>query len=586
MYEERLAARRAAVEALDRSDGRIANARLVVFVAAAGVAFLAFGRGALSGWWLLAPALAFVALAVLHDRLLRRRARADRAVRFYQGCLAHQDGSWPGQGIDGARFDDGAHPYARDLDLFGRGSLFERICTARTAAGEETLARWLLGPAPPAVVAERQVAVEALRHRLDLREDLAVLGAEIRAEVDPRRLIAWAEAPPALPAGPWRPAAILLTAAGVAAAVAWPLGAGPWPLALVALADWLLLRHLRDPLGQVAAAVERPERDLAVLAGVLERLEREPMEAPLLQRLQATLLAEEGTASTRIARLARLIERLEARGNQFFAPFAFLLLWVVHLGYAIESWRMRNGAQVARWLEAVGELEALASLAGWAFENPDDPFPTFEEGPARFEAEAIAHPLLADAVANDLHLGDGVQAHVISGSNMSGKSTMLRTVGINAVLAQAGAPVRARRLRLSPLQVGGTLRVQDSLQQGTSRFYAELQRLRQLVDLAAGAPPLLFLIDEIFHGTNSHDRRIGAEAILRNLLDRGAIGLLTTHDLALAKAAEALAPRAANVHFEDRLENGELIFDYRMRPGVVRRSNALELMRAVGLDIG
>ena len=584
-YRERLAARQAAVERLERGDARIANARLAVFVAAVAVAWLAFGRGAFSAWWLIVPGAAFVALLVIHDRLLTARARAARAVAFYELGLARLDGTWQGRGIDGARFERDDHPYARDLDLFGRGSLFERLCTARTAAGEETLARWLLAPAPPAEVAARQGAVEELRGRLDLREDLSVLGADVRAQVDPVRLAAWGAGGPALPGRGWWIAAGLLSLAGVAAIAAWPLGAGPLPLVAVGICDWLFLHRLKVPLGAAAAAVEKPGRDLAVLAEVLARLEREEASSPRLAALLATLRDEGTPASRRIAQLARRIELLQAQANQFFAPIAFLLLWPVHLGYAIEAWRRRHGAQVARWLDAVGELEALSSLASWAFENPADPFPSLEEGPARYEGEALAHPLLPGAVANDVRLGGALRALVISGSNMSGKSTMLRTVGINAVLAQAGAPVRARALRLSPLRVGGTLRVQDSLQQGTSRFYAELTRLKQLVEIAEGELPLLFLIDEIFHGTNSHDRRIGAEAVLRGLLDRGAIGLLTTHDLALAQAAEALAPRAANVHFEDHLEAGRLAFDYRMRPGVVQKSNALELMRAVGLEV-
>ena len=190
----------------------------------------------------------------------------------------------------------------------------------------------------------------------------------------------------------------------------------------------------------------------------------------------------------------------------------------------------------------------------------------------------------AECVRNDLSLGGSVRALVVSGSNMSGKSTLLRTAGVAAVMALAGAPVRAVRLRVSPLAVGATLRVQDSLQAGKSRFYAEITRVRQLVDLAGGPLPLLFLFDELFHGTNSHDRRIGAESVLRGLLDRGAIGLITTHDLALAKIAAGIGPQAVNVHFEDHFENGQMRFDYRMRPGVVEHSNALALMRAVGLE--
>jgi DNA mismatch repair ATPase MutS len=188
-------------------------------------------------------------------------------------------------------------------------------------------------------------------------------------------------------------------------------------------------------------------------------------------------------------------------------------------------------------------------------------------------------------VRNDVQIGGALRLLVVSGSNMSGKSTMLRTIGVNAVLAQAGAPVRARRFRLSPLTIGASIRVSDSLQGGVSRFYAEILRLRQILDLAAGSVPVLFLIDEFLHGTNSHDRRIGAAALARGLVERGAVGLITTHDLALAEVADELGERARNVHFEDHIEAGHIGFDYVMRPGVVRKSNAIELMRQVGLDV-
>ena len=218
--------------------------------------------------------------------------------------------------------------------------------------------------------------------------------------------------------------------------------------------------------------------------------------------------------------------------------------------------------------------------------TPEDPFPEIVEGSTVLEAEDVRHPLLprSECVPNSIKFGGDLQLLVISGSNMSGKSTLLRTVGTNVALALAGAPVSAQRMKLSPLAIGATLRVQDSLLGGTSRFYAEIQRLRDIMELTEKLPVLL-LLDEILYGTNSHDRTIGAEAVIRGLVEQGAIGFVTTHDLALAKVADALAPRAANAHFEDRLEDGKMIFDYNLRPGVVQRSNALELMRAVGLKV-
>jgi DNA mismatch repair ATPase MutS len=263
-----------------------------------------------------------------------------------------------------------------------------------------------------------------------------------------------------------------------------------------------------------------------------------------------------------------------------------LVLFTTQLAMAIERWRAISGPHVGAWVAAVGEIEALSALASFAYEHPADPFPVIvEEGPV-FEGIAMGHPLIPESkvVRNDLSLSRSLGLIVISGSNMSGKSTFLRTTGINVVLALAGAPVRAESLTISPIHLGASIRINDSLQAGASRFYAEITRLRDIVALADSGP-LLFLLDELLNGTNSHDRRIGAEAVVRGLVRRKALGLVTTHDLALAAIADSLAPAAANMHFEDHLEEGVMTFDYRMLPGVVEKSNALELMRAVGLDV-
>jgi DNA mismatch repair ATPase MutS len=306
-----------------------------------------------------------------------------------------------------------------------------------------------------------------------------------------------------------------------------------------------------------------------------------------LAELRAALNVEGRPPSERIERLQRLIELLDSRDNVFMRLVDPPLLWTEQLAFAIEAWRKKSGPALRRWLDAVGEIETLCALSAYAWEHPADPFPDLAEGPACFDGEQLAHPLLGEtrAVRNSLRLDGDRRVLIVSGSNMSGKSTLLRSVGANVVLAQAGAPVRARRLRLSPLAIGASIRIIDSLEGGTSRFYAEITRIRQIMDLAAGPLPVLFLLDELLHGTNSHDRRIGGEAIVRGLVERGAIGLITTHDLALAHIAEALAPRAANVHFQDHLEHGRITFDYLLRQGVVEKSNALELMRSVGLEV-
>jgi DNA mismatch repair ATPase MutS len=336
----------------------------------------------------------------------------------------------------------------------------------------------------------------------------------------------------------------------------------------------------------VLADVDRRTHDLLLLSELLSRLESEPLQTPLLRRLAEALQTEGLPASTRIRRLARLLNLLQARRNQFFAPLAAMWLWTTQIAIRIDAWRGTVGPDVARWIEAIGKFEALSALGAYAAENPKDPFAEIT-GATGYRAEAIGHPLIParDCIRNDIDLGPVARVLIVSGSNMSGKSTLLRTVGINAVLALAGAPVRAHRLRLSRLAVGATLRIQDSLQAGRSRFYAEITRVRQLVEQSSGPLPLLFLFDELFHGTNSHDRCVGAESVIKGLVDRGAIGLLTTHDLSLAQIADRLSPLVQNVHFEDQLVDGKMLFDYRMRPGVVEHSNALALMRAIGLEV-
>jgi hypothetical protein len=587
-YTHRLDDRRRLRAQLAWRERLLGNSRVVVFLAGLLLAYPAFKWELFSPWWLLVPLAVFSILLVQHERVTRALLRAGRAVAFYERGQARLEDRWTGTGQPGQRFLDENHPNAADLDLFGRGSLFELLCTARTRTGEDTLAAWLEAPAGPDEVRARQAAVAELAPLLDLREDLALLGSDVPAGIDFDVLVAWGEQPPVLVAPRLRVVSLLLGITAIAMLIgflAWDFGIAP--LFGVIFLEGGLSLVLRDRVQRVVRAVERRARDLSLLAGVLGRLERESFTSPRLAELRASLDGTGTPPSQRIAQLGNLIDLLNSRRNQMFLPIALLLMWTTQMAYAIERWRLRSGGAIRGWLAVVGQFEALCSLATYACENPADPFPEIvDEGPC-FEGEALGHPLipLSRVVRNDLTLNEGLRVLVVSGSNMSGKSTMLRTVGINTILALAGAPVRATRLRVSPLVIGATLRIEDSLQAGRSRFMAELLRMRHVVDLSRGRPPLLFLLDEIFHGTNSHDRRLGAEAVVRGLVEHGAIGLVTTHDLSLTHIVEVLAPRAANVHFADHFEHGQMVFDYKMRPGVVQHSNALALMRAVGLEV-
>ena len=566
----------------------ISNARLGAAGVIALLAWLVFFRRSVSSWWLVAAAAAFTALIVFHARVLQQLERSRRAARLYERGLERLAGHWAGRGRGGEQFLDD-HPWARDLDLFGRGSLFELLNTARTEAGESMLAGWLRAGAGVAEVTARQAAVGELRAALDFREAVAVLAAE--CEVSRTGSIAtWSSLerlsiPCYLP-----PLFAACGAVTLALAVMASRDTIPWSLVV----GWLLLvaamiRHWRRTLHEVAERIGYAARDLALLAELMHRIETEPLNAPRLAALQSALITDGLSASRAIARLTQLVSwRESSLHNLLFMPLTTALLVPEQLAIAINRWQATCGVHVADWLRVVGALEALSALAMFAYEHPADPFPALVANGPLFSAEGLGHPLLPETVAvpNDVRLGgDDPRLIVVSGSNMSGKSTLLRSVGVNTVLAFAGGPVRAARLTVSPLVIGATLRIDDSLQAGHSRFYTEILRLRAIVDVARGPVPLLFLLDEILHGTNSHDRRIGAEAIVHALVDAGAIGLVTTHDLALTALPAQLGGAGTNMHFQDRIDNGRMVFDYRMRPGIVEHSNALALMRAVGLKV-
>ena len=459
--------------------------------------------------------------------------------------------------------------------------------------GEETLAGWLLRGTDRLTIRSRQAAVADLTTRPQLLEDLYTLGVDARPSVDSNSLVRWAMAPATLKRSWLQVGAAALGIGFVVSVAGWTASAVPGvvPVAIL-LVNVTTGLALQGRVNRVLHGSSEPARELLVLAVVLDRIRGESYEADRLCHLLTQLQTARPDPVLAVHRLDRLIQMHDWQHNLFFTPIAASVLWGVQCATAVEAWRRRHGESVERWLSVVGEFEALAAFATFGFEHPSYPFPELVEreshtDPPVYDAEAIAHPFLADdrAVANDIRLGSEPQLVVLSGSNMSGKTTLLRTVGINGVLALAGAPVRATSLRISQVSIGATLRVQDSLLEGKSRFYAEILRVKQLVEIARGEIPLLFLMDELFHGTNSHDRVEGAHGVLEYLVDLRGVGLVTTHDLALAAIGDRLGSRATNVHFEDQVVEGELLFDYRLQPGRAVHGNALALMRAVGLEI-
>jgi hypothetical protein len=585
-YKERLGELRRQLEAVWARrlwSGTLTIAAGLLFGFAAWSAF----HGRVPGWVAAAPLI----LAVLCYRRYQRHrsawAACARVERSYSRALRRVEGEWAGEGSPGTEFLPTDHVYACDLGIFGEGSLFEWLCVARTAIGRRTLAGWLLGPASTGEAVARQQAVRELRDRPDLRERIVLLGDSEFAESSTEAFESWLDSPVQSAHVALR-AIAPLTALAVAGLILAGF-AGPLPLETVAkLASPFLLFHaaagalLLGRVRRTIAAARAISGDVQVLRGGLRLLESERFECAKL----ASIRERVDGGSQALGSLGRLLGALEERNKEWFYMPSLLMMAGTQLALATESWRSRHGVQLRGWLEAWGEFEALNALGNCAHENPDCVFPDFVPGAALLDATGLGHPLLPldTLVRNDVRLDAGTRFSIVSGSNMSGKSTLLRAIGVNVVLAMAGGVVRAGTLRLSGLAVAASIAPADSLHEGKSRFLAEIARLRQMLDLAAGSPPALFLIDEIFSGTNSRDRRSAAQAVLETLTARGAIGAVSTHDLALAGIPGEGAP-GANVHMGSRNGTDPLDFDYRLKPGPSTESNALAIARMAGVPV-
>ena len=566
--------------------------------------------------FVLLPIALLIALFAWHERALKALRENAELRRYYERGVARLEDRWfvpaddrkiasvaakLGANLEdtGERFLTAEHPYARDLDLFGTGSLYHLLCTARTYVGRETLATWLLQPASLDEIARRQQSVRELAPLLDFREQLTLAGGALEAKIKetglhPGALAEWSESFSCVKRS-LRGPALVFALLWVGSVVGWAVYGGVnWTGALLTMSVAVRIfgSRSRAQVKQSAALIEAATGDIDVLARVLRVMEQQRFRSEKLVALQAQARsgedAQKGTPSQALESLAKRIDWLSSADNWFVKIFDGFILWRLQAVIAIENWRLVHGASVRRWLEAIGEMEALTAFALYAYENPEDTFPSFVEGMTPcYDADEFAHPLLprSRVVRNSLRLDSALQLIVISGPNMAGKSTFIRSVGVNAVLAQAGAPVRARSLRMSRLNIAASICILDSLQGGLSRFYAEILRLKEIDALSRAEVPVLFLLDELLSGTNSHDRRIGTESMVRSLVGRNAIGLVTTHDLALAAIADDLGGRAANYHFEDRYADGKLYFEYKLTPGIVQTSNALALMRSIGLEV-
>lgn len=592
-YEARVTQFKAELVNLDRAGGRLANLRTITFLGFLGLLF-AVGFDRLPRWGLLgslAFLAAYVALAVIHAGVIRREDFSKVRLSLNERGLLRLQGRWHDFPSTGAgRVPDG-HLYAGDLDITGRGSLFQRLDDTGTTAGEQLLLDWLMQPAESAdAVRSRQEAVKELGPLIDFRQSLVAEArmAGKKDKADPTRFLAWAEAASTLSAIRWAwPVAHVLPAFTITAGLLSAndvISALPFWLGL--LVQIAIVVATRKPIGAMWEALSMGERGFVRFEETFRAIDAQQFKAARLAALQRGL--QDGPpVSQRLRQFARLMSFAELKHSGQMHPIInALTLWDLLVLFRIDRWREHHGKGVRRWFESLAELEALSSFATWHFERPEDVFPEVDDGPVHVEAKELGHPLLEQPVRNDVTLAGPGAAWVITGSNMSGKTTLMRATGLNTVMALAGLPVCAKQLEVSRVQVLTSMRVKDSLERGVSYFYAEVQRIKTVLDTAkAHQDRCLFFLDELFMGTNARERQIASRQLMLLLLDLGAAGAVTTHDLSICELAAERPEKIRNVHFRDQMKDGEMTFDYRLREGVVQTTNALEVLRRAGVDV-
>jgi len=579
------------MEVLSRTGNRLSLVRLATFLVAAALLVTGFIQKSAIELGLGTVCLVLFGVAVvLHARTITAETRARIRRDIHARALARIGHEWVQFASKGADLLPRSHAYAWDIDIVGQGSLFQRIDVTHTHHGERTLAGWLASPADLATIRARQEAVWELAPQVELRREIeAAASTENGERLDPRGLEALGKVDRLFERLPWLQVVIVLLP--MCTLVTYILGlldviANGWwliPVAIQVLFLFSFGRTIQNTLNIVSARAPL----LTAFESMLLLLERTPFKSPWLLELQKRVTFADQPPSTHIRRLARWAGFAELRQNALFYIFVnALTLWDLHVLHGLERFVREAGMRMTEWFEALGELEAIAALAALA--HLDEGATRPELGDERpFEATAIAHPLLTPEtrVANDVRLRGPGTALVVTGSNMAGKSTLLRAVGQNIALALAGGPVIAEHMRVPSVRLRASMRADDSLESGASYFHAELTKLTRVIEQAEVGPPVFFLLDELLRGTNARARHVGAKAVLLHLLDRGAMGLCATHDVELAALGDTEPARIENVHFTDVVIDGEMRFDYKLRPGIVRTSNALRLLQMAGIHV-
>ncbi|MEO7535268.1 MAG: hypothetical protein ABIU30_15535 [Ferruginibacter sp.] len=492
---------------------------------------------------------------------------------------------------DGANHTPHDHLYANDIDLFGRASLFQYINRTTSEMGSAVLAEWLLQPAIEETIHQRQTAIKELAIITPWRQKLRALGKAKKIGNDTKhRLHSWMQEEGIfLKKKTWRILKVLapvvmltIVALNIAGFVSNPVRN------YFLLGAAFLAYYIAQKVVPILAQVSKMAEELSVLSDSILLIEKTSFQSPLLQQLHQTYQIEKGFASGELKALKNILARLDYRLNPVvFIPLAILLQWDLQQVIALEKWKKRNQQNIRAWFDALGTFEGLCSLSTLHFNHPDWSFPTILPKHFAIQATDIGHPLISAAkrVNNDIAIDAPGEMMLVTGSNMAGKSTYLRSIGINVVLTMAGSVVCAKSFALSPVQLMTSMRIADNLEENTSTFYAELKKLKTVIEKVNNNEKVFILLDEILRGTNSLDRHTGSEALIRQLIKHNAVGIIATHDTDLAKLHDTYPKNILNYHFDAQVSNDELYFDYRLKEGVCNSINASILMKKIGIEL-
>jgi len=534
--------------------------------------------------------ISFLALVLWHQNVRTRKDYIEALYEVHVQALQRLAGEWKSFSDQGEDFKDPAHPYSEDLDLFGYGSLFQWISTAKTFEGRKKLKEALTEP-PVDVdsIRNKQEAIKELARNLAWRQRFtAEAGTNNRPMTSPKTIIEWAKTYDSSYLRLW--VAILARALPIITITFLLLylltsRVSFW-YPVVGLVIQTIILFVGKQRGKALNAVYTYKDSIKIYEKMLERYERRSFQSDYLQTLKKGLYNRDGKAAfEQIRKLSSLAELIANRGNAMFLMINILTLWDIQCMIALESWKEKSGRSLGRWIDAIAELEALNSLAIIHMDHAVWGFPQITAERSGIVAVKLGHPLLGNSVCNDLAMDKDSGILLITGSNMSGKSTLLRTVGINLVLAYAGAPVYAQSFSCSLLQIYTCMRVSDNLGENISSFYAELLRIKQIVSASKTEAKIFFLLDEIFKGTNSQDRHAGAKVLIKQLGKAGAMGLVSTHDLELGDLERESNRKIRNYHFREYYKNDEIHFDYKLRPGISTTRNAMYLIKMAGIDV-